>query len=237
MAPRLAPSAVGVHHVDFGEHHPDEHRVNVEVIDDYAQGEVVVVLNKHEAKAVPVQRVGVARTLRCHSSVVIGRAWSARTRCRSGWHGAPDEVVGVGVLEPTAIGVVPAQMCVDDVGHGAEVAPTGYLPCGDTQPRHVEALVCVPAIGAKMFALHVAGRHLIDRRLPGFFQRCSRRVHRSPPSLHRVPTRKSSRWPLSPMQALCSSVQTIGAVGIWTAPSRHHDGAGASFGVLQLFVY
>jgi len=37
----------------------------------------------------------------------------------------PDDVLGIGVLEPTAVGVMPTKVRVDEVCHGTDITPTG----------------------------------------------------------------------------------------------------------------
>ena len=85
--------------------------------------------------------------------------------------GAPNDVVGIRVLEPTAVRVVPAKVRVDDVRHGADVALTGYVPGADDQARHIEPPGCVFAKATKMSGLLIAGRHSTYRCLPGFRKR------------------------------------------------------------------
>jgi hypothetical protein len=48
--------------------------------------------------------------------------------------GVPDDVVGILVLEPAAVCIVPAKVCVDDVRHGAEIAATVHLYGRNEQP-------------------------------------------------------------------------------------------------------
>ena len=43
----------------------------------------------------------------------------------------PDNVVGIRVLEPAAVGVVATKVRVDDVRHGTDIALPGYVPGGN----------------------------------------------------------------------------------------------------------
>ena len=102
--------------------------------------EVVLALNDAEPEAVPLQRIRraheeFARLLQGQLAVP-GR--DELDVCGV-LHRAPDDRPVAGVLEPTAVRVVPPQVCVDDVAHRADVAPTGCVAADDHQPRVVES--------------------------------------------------------------------------------------------------
>jgi hypothetical protein len=47
----------------------------------------------------------------------------------------PNDVFRILVLEPTVVRVVPTKVRVDDILHGTDVAPTGYVPGENHQAR------------------------------------------------------------------------------------------------------
>ena len=90
--------------------------------------------------------------------------------------GVPDEVSVAGVFEPAAEGVVPAQIGVDGVIHGGDIALASHFTAGDDLPGEVQTRGRPLAVVAEVLALHVADRHRTDRRLPGLFLRRGRRM-------------------------------------------------------------
>ena len=92
-------------------------------------------LNNVESEAIPLQRI------RCGQDVVSPfcrrhLAMLSRDELDIGGFGdgVPDDVCGIGVLEPTVVGVVPTKVRVDDVGHRTDIAPPRDIPGDDAQP-------------------------------------------------------------------------------------------------------
>jgi hypothetical protein len=48
--------------------------------------------------------------------------------------GMPDDVVAIAVLEPAAVCVVPAKVCIDDERHGPDIASTIHVAGRYEQP-------------------------------------------------------------------------------------------------------
>ena len=88
----------------------------------------------------------------------------------------------VRVLEPTVIRLVPTKVRVDDVTHGADVAPTGFVAGADHQPGIVEPLGRVAEKAAKMGFLHRAERDITYRSLPWLW-----RARQATPAKTRLP--------------------------------------------------
>src|SRR5580693_3313612 len=149
------------------------------MINAHAECEMVRVLNKHEAEAIPLQRIRRSQhkllPFGWRHLAMVGRDEFDVSRIING---PTNDVFCIGVLEPAAVGVVATKVRVDDVRHRTDITPPGYVPRGNDQPCHIEAPVRVPAKGAEVFSLHIAGWHSTYRRLPGFGDRRRGRVPR-----------------------------------------------------------
>ena len=145
--------------MDLGKEHAHNHQVDAQMTDACVEREVVGALNNAEQKATPLQRV----RRRYVVTQLRGRHVLVRDRDEFDLggvgDGAPNDVVGIRVLEPTAVGVVPAKMRVDRISHGANVAPTGDLPAEDHHPGHLETTCRVVGVAAKVLGLLIAGRN------------------------------------------------------------------------------
>src|SRR5277367_1402991 len=94
----------------------------------------------------------------CHSLGVI----PSRDKLNIGsiTYGTPDNVFRIFALEPTVICLVPTEVCVDHVTHGADIAPAGFVSGTDHQPCIIEPTGRVAGKAAKMGGLHRAERHI-----------------------------------------------------------------------------
>src|SRR5580693_750190 len=166
-----------VHRLNLAEYPVDEHRVDMQMVNTYTDGEVVVTLDDREPEAVPFQRARRAQ------DVVLPLRWrhlagSYRNQFDVAriLDGMPGDVACIVRFEPAPIGIVPAKVRVDDKGHRANIALAGDVPGGNAQPRHIEPTGQVIAIATHMSGLDVARRHRAYRSLPGFLQRCGRKA-------------------------------------------------------------
>ena len=97
----------------------------MEVTHADAEGEVVIALDDAEAEIIPLQRgwcrrYGVLPLTRRHFAVFGGN------RLDIGWLAdrMPNGVSSPREFELISVRVVSAQMCAEDVGHRADIAPT-----------------------------------------------------------------------------------------------------------------
>lgn len=174
--------------MDFEEDHADRHPVDDQMVRTHIEGEVIRVLDETEGEAVPAQRIRGGQDV----GAQLGRRHLAalqRSELDVGGigEGVPDDTAVGPMLEPTVVGVVPAQMGIDRFGHGRHVAHAGDIPDPDVQPRHVQAPGGVFAEPAKMMQLLITGRHVANRRLPGFFPRRRSRVPGNDRTGSRIP--------------------------------------------------
>ena len=104
----------------------------VEMVNTHEECEVVRALNKHEAEAIPLQRI---RGGQYAASPFGRRHLPMRGRDKLDIGGVrdsvPHNVAGIRVLEPAAVGVVATKVRVDDVRHGTDIALPGYVPGGN----------------------------------------------------------------------------------------------------------
>src|SRR5271166_1718864 len=115
--------------------------------------EVVGALNNPEQEATPLQRMRrryVVAQLRGRHALVLDRDELDFSGIGDG---AAHDVVRILVLEPIAVRVVPTEMGVDRVTHGADVAPTGDLPGEDHHAGHFQTPRRVVAVATKMLRL------------------------------------------------------------------------------------
>lgn len=80
----------------------------------------------------------------------------------------PDELAVVGALEPASEGVVPAQIRVEGVVHGGDIAIPRNVTAGYDLPGKIQPGIVAFVVITKMLSLHVADRHRTHRCLPGF---------------------------------------------------------------------
>ncbi|SIJ75732.1 Uncharacterised protein [Mycobacteroides abscessus subsp. abscessus] len=80
----------------------------------------------------------------------------------------PDELAVVGALEPASEGVVPAQIRVEGMVHGGDIAIPRNVTAGYDLPGKIQPGTVAFVVITKMLSLHVADRHRTHRCLPGF---------------------------------------------------------------------
>ncbi len=88
-------------------------------------------------------------------------------------NGVPNYVVSILVLEPAAIGIVPAKVRVDDICHGTDIAFAVHLANRDEQPGMIQPPVSLLGKVAEVPLLYVAGRYRTHRRPVGLGARAS----------------------------------------------------------------
>src|ERR1700751_29579 len=133
---------------------------------------VVRVLNNGETKAIPLQRTRRAHYVlsprgRRHLTMLDRNALNIGRTAKF----VPNDLVGIGELEPAVIGVVPTKMRVEDVGQDPDVALAGHVPTADAKPRHPDPTGRVVAKVTQVPGLLRAGWHIAYRGLPDLRQR------------------------------------------------------------------
>jgi hypothetical protein len=118
----------GIPHADLQVQPSHQHGVTVKVINNQIACEVVRALNNSESEAIPLQRIGGSQYVvlpfcRRYLPMLNGDELDIGGIA----DGVPDDVLRIGVLEPTAVGVMPTKVQVEEVRHGPDITPTGDI--------------------------------------------------------------------------------------------------------------
>jgi hypothetical protein len=136
------------------------------MIDAHVEREVILALNEPETEAIPLQRSGsgqdVLPPLFRRLLAVLG---GGELDVVGVGQCAPNDPVGIVEFEPAAVRIVAAQVRIDHVRHGPNVAAPRNVPGGNRQAGHLRAAGRVLAIAPKMLGLLIAGRNVGHRCL------------------------------------------------------------------------